>query len=253
MLTVLVLLAAGAVHSPLDFEVSLGSSIEDDDADLDDLLTLEDDASLEDAFAAALTPRRPRDRRRSTPSTASRSRGAPWARLLQRDFAAAWEWIRADAAKQLQKAAPTAEIEFLFLGARARARSSSPPHAAPRAAQLRRVAQVARVFYDRDYGELCAEVRLRIRELLGGQSLARRARRRAEFEDGAHDDLLEDTHISRSSNLLPRITLVVGFNALNMALPTDRVVWDVRSASCTTTASRRSPSRGASCSTSGAT
>jgi len=44
MLTVLVLLAAGAVHSPLDFEVSLGSSIEDDDADLDDLLTLEDAA-----------------------------------------------------------------------------------------------------------------------------------------------------------------------------------------------------------------
>ena len=41
MLTVLVLLAAGAVHSPLDFEVSLGSSIEDDDADLDDLLTLD--------------------------------------------------------------------------------------------------------------------------------------------------------------------------------------------------------------------
>ena len=41
MLTVLVLLAAGAVHSPLDFEVSLGSSIEDDDADLDDLLTVE--------------------------------------------------------------------------------------------------------------------------------------------------------------------------------------------------------------------
>ena len=36
MLTVLfVLAAAGAVHSPLDFEVSLGSSIEDDDADLD--------------------------------------------------------------------------------------------------------------------------------------------------------------------------------------------------------------------------
>jgi len=43
----LVLFAAGAVHSPLDFEVSLGSTIEDDDADLDDLLTLEDDASLE--------------------------------------------------------------------------------------------------------------------------------------------------------------------------------------------------------------
>ena len=42
MLTVLfVLAAAGAVHSPLDFEVSLGSSIEDDDADLDDLLTLD--------------------------------------------------------------------------------------------------------------------------------------------------------------------------------------------------------------------
>ena len=50
---ILVLLAAGAVHSPLDFEVSLGSSIEDDDADLDELLTLEDDASLEDAFADA--------------------------------------------------------------------------------------------------------------------------------------------------------------------------------------------------------
>ena len=69
MLTVLVLLAAGAVHSPLDFEVSLGSSIEDDDADLDDLLTLEDDASLEDAFADAFAdaatigaePRRRRD------------------------------------------------------------------------------------------------------------------------------------------------------------------------------------------------
>ena len=41
--TTLVLLAAGAVHSPLDFEVSLGSTIEDDDADLEDLLTLEDD------------------------------------------------------------------------------------------------------------------------------------------------------------------------------------------------------------------
>ena len=50
---ILVLLAAGAVHSPLDFEVSLGSSIEDDDAGLDDLLTVEDDASLEDAFADA--------------------------------------------------------------------------------------------------------------------------------------------------------------------------------------------------------
>ena len=47
MLTVLVLLAAGAVHSPLDFEVSLGTTI-DDDADLDDLLTVEEDASLED-------------------------------------------------------------------------------------------------------------------------------------------------------------------------------------------------------------
>ena len=48
---ILVLLAAGAVHSPLDFEVSLGSTVDDDDADLDDLLTVEDDASLEDAFA----------------------------------------------------------------------------------------------------------------------------------------------------------------------------------------------------------
>ena len=58
MLTVLfVLAAAGAVHSPLDFEVSLGSSIEDDDADLDDLLTVEDDASLEDAFADAFADR----------------------------------------------------------------------------------------------------------------------------------------------------------------------------------------------------
>ena len=37
---VIVLLAAGAVHSPLDFEVSLGSSIEDDDADLDDPSTV---------------------------------------------------------------------------------------------------------------------------------------------------------------------------------------------------------------------
>ena len=53
---VIVLLAAGAVHSPLDFEVSLGSSIEDDDADLDDLLTLEDDASLARCSGASSGP-----------------------------------------------------------------------------------------------------------------------------------------------------------------------------------------------------
>ena len=121
MLTVLVLLAAGAVHSPLDFEVSLGSSIEDDDADLDDLLTLEDDASLEDAFADAFADAAASSRSETLDAFDSleeswRSLGADASFFLQRDFAAAWEWIRADAAKQLQKAAPTAEIEFLFLG-----------------------------------------------------------------------------------------------------------------------------------------
>ena len=104
---ILVLLAAGAVHSPLDFEVSLGSSIEDDDADLDELLTLEDDASLEDAFADAFA-----DAAASLPSRRSesldaferleeswRSLGADASYFLQRDFAAAWEWIRAVVAR----------------------------------------------------------------------------------------------------------------------------------------------------------
>ena len=160
--SVLVLLASGVVHSPLDFEVSLGSSIEDDDADLDDLLTVEDDASLEDAFADAFA-----DAAASLPSRRSesldsferleeswRSLGADASFFLQRDFAAAWEWIRADAAKQLQKAAPTAEIEFLFLG------SGFEPYA--ELLVVHRTLRLARrnygasrkwraVFYDRDY------------------------------------------------------------------------------------------------------
>ena len=99
MLTVLVLLAAGAVHSPLDFEVSLGSSIEDDDADLDDLLTLEDDASLEDAFADAFADAAASSRSETLDAFDSleeswRSLGADASFFLQRDFAAAWEWRR---------------------------------------------------------------------------------------------------------------------------------------------------------------
>lgn len=151
-----------------------------------------------------------------------------------RSYEEAWGHISADAEAQLGDTfEDTAEIEFLFMG------SGFYPVAdlltVHRTLELAAAEWGARessvVFFDHEYSEAHdVDPRLggRIREMLGGQSLPEALPQVKSVRSiRRHDQLIE--YLEETRLFGPRggarVTLVIGFNAMNVYLPQDEALW----------------------------